>query len=91
MASSHSTLWTSDELKVFAFLKELIETRQIRTSTEAEILIRRTFDWVTHQNSYRLAMAYGRYRNKIDPLLSELAVESRHGSSDGRPLGTTTS
>lgn len=69
--------WNDAELEVFAYIQELIRTKQARMSYDVEPFLRRKFDWVTHNSSYRLAMAYGRYRNKIEALLAE-----RQSSSD---------
>ena len=69
MTSQHP--WTDDELEVFAYIKTLIANQLVKLSSEAELYIRREFDWVTTSNSYRLAMTYGRYRQKIDEVLSE--------------------
>lgn len=63
--------WSDAELEVFAYIQELIRTRQVHMSTEVEPILRRKFDWITTNNSYRLAMTYGRYRQKIDTILAE--------------------
>jgi hypothetical protein len=63
--------WTDDELRVFAYIKALIENQCVKLSSEAEVFIRREFDWVTTSNSYHLAMTYGRNRQKIDMILAE--------------------
>lgn len=63
--------WSDAELEVFAYIQELIRTKQARMSYEVEPFLRRKFDWVTHNSSYRLSMAYGRYRSKIEALLAE--------------------
>lgn len=63
--------WTNAELEVFAYMQELIRTKQVRISTEAEPILRRKFEWVTTNNSYRLAMTYGRNRQKIDTILAD--------------------
>lgn len=63
--------WTDAELEVFAYIQELIRTKQVHMSSDAEPILRRKFDWVTMTSSYRLAMAYGRNRQKIDAILAE--------------------
>ena len=63
--------WTNNELEVFAYIQELVRTRQVKMSSDAEPILRRKFDWVTMNSAYRLAMTYGRYRQKIDVILAE--------------------
>jgi hypothetical protein len=64
--------WTQEELEVFAYLKTLADNRIVTLSSEAEPYLRRKFVWVTTANSYRLAMTYGRNRQKIDAILTEM-------------------
>ena len=63
--------WTNAELEVFAYIQNLVQTKQVRLSSDVEPIIRRQFDWVTMTNSYHLAITYGRYRQKIDTILAE--------------------
>lgn len=62
--------WTEAEFEVFSYLKELVDNHIVKLTSEAEPYIRRKFEWVNTANSYRLAMAYGRNRQKIDAILN---------------------
>ena len=62
------------DLAVYAYLKTLIESKECKTSQDAEYKLRCKFEHVTMTNSYTYVMRFFRYREKIEALLAERMV-----------------
>ncbi len=59
------------DLEVYAYLKNLVDTKACKSSSEAEKMLRTKFWHVSMMNSYTYVQRYFRYREKIE---SQLAV-----------------
>lgn len=71
-------MFTEKDLDVYAFLKTLVETKAVKTSGEAEVLLRRHFEHVTHFNSYTYVMRFFRYREKIESALADRSADPQN-------------
>ena len=71
-------MFTEKDLDVYAFLKTLVDTKAVKASGDAEVLLRRTFEHVTHFNSYTYVMRFFRYREKIESALAERTADPQN-------------
>jgi hypothetical protein len=71
-------MFTEKDLDVYAFLKTLVDTKAVKTSTDAEVLLRKTFEHINHFNSYTYVMRFFRYREKIESSLAERTADPQN-------------